>query len=49
MSKKQGNGLGSNKVKQWSPSSFRSPMFKGPGQGKVAPANRKGAGQKGSK
>ena len=41
-----GNGLGSNKIKPWSPTSMRPPTFKGPGQGKVAPANRPGAGAK---
>lgn len=44
--KKLGNHLGENKIKAWSPTSMRPPTFKGPGQGKVAPANRPGAGAK---
>lgn len=44
--KEKGNGLGSNKVKPWSPTSMRSNDRTHSGQGKVEPHTRKGAGQK---
>jgi len=44
--KAQGNGLGSNKIKTWSPNSFGPGTFKGPKQQNVESEKRKGAGAK---
>lgn len=45
--KMKGNGLGTNKVKSWSPTSVRNGKdVTHSGQGKVEPHTRKGAGQK---
>ena len=43
---KKGNGLGEKNAKSWNPKSIRDERAPSFGQGKVAPANRKGAGQK---
>jgi hypothetical protein len=45
-SKSLGNGLGSNKIKAWSPTSMRPPTFGKVGMQKVESEKRKGAGAK---